>query len=184
MTEDAPTRRRMPLRSHSSFATRTATDDAERLNRRGSILPAPSPGEETPLLARDAGTSTVPTYDGPTEAPQERDHALESMRSWFSRPLHLLRSKSPDGPNVPEGKRHSGTAVVKPRPGAFPRPVGGTSKLGTFAGVFVPTTLNVLSILMFLRFGFILGQAGVVGMLGQYCARLKSKCRSPVYCLP
>ncbi|KAK6354356.1 hypothetical protein TWF730_008764 [Orbilia blumenaviensis] len=41
-----------------------------------------------------------------------------------------------------------------------------SNKLGTFNGVFVPTTLNVLSILMFLRFGFILGQSGVLGMMG------------------
>ncbi|KAK9239121.1 amino acid permease-domain-containing protein [Lipomyces kononenkoae] len=39
-------------------------------------------------------------------------------------------------------------------------------KMGTFSGVFIPTTLNVLSILMFLRFGFILGQVGVIGMIG------------------
>lgn len=40
-------------------------------------------------------------------------------------------------------------------------------KLGTFSGVFVPTTLNVLSILMFLRFGFILGQGGILGTMGK-----------------
>ncbi|EEP79900.1 conserved hypothetical protein [Uncinocarpus reesii 1704] len=45
-----------------------------------------------------------------------------------------------------------------------------SKKLGTFSGVFVPTTLNVLSILMFLRFGFILGQTGVLGMLGMLVA--------------
>lgn len=46
-------------------------------------------------------------------------------------------------------------------------PTGGTHfKLGTFSGVFIPTTLNVLSILMFLRFGFVLGQTGVLGILG------------------
>ncbi|CDO95805.1 unnamed protein product [Kluyveromyces dobzhanskii CBS 2104] len=37
------------------------------------------------------------------------------------------------------------------------------NKLGTFDGVFVPTALNVLSILMFLRFGFIIGQMGILG---------------------
>lgn len=36
-------------------------------------------------------------------------------------------------------------------------------KLGTFEGVFLPTTLNVLSILMFLRFGFVIGQMGILG---------------------
>ncbi|KAH0556734.1 hypothetical protein GP486_005478 [Trichoglossum hirsutum] len=51
------------------------------------------------------------------------------------------------------------------RPGAMPRPVGGQEKLGTFSGVFVPTSLNVLSILMFLRFGLILGQSGFLGMM-------------------
>lgn len=40
-----------------------------------------------------------------------------------------------------------------------------SGKLGTFSGVFLPTALNVLSILMFLRFGFILGQMGVLGTL-------------------
>jgi potassium/chloride transporter 9 len=47
--------------------------------------------------------------------------------------------------------------------------VGRVGKLGTFAGVFVPVTL-VLSIIMFLRFGFILGQTSVVGMMGMLLA--------------
>lgn len=38
-------------------------------------------------------------------------------------------------------------------------------KLGTWDGVFMPVTLNVLGIILFLRFGFILGQAGLVGAL-------------------
>jgi solute carrier family 12 (potassium/chloride transporters), member 9 len=37
--------------------------------------------------------------------------------------------------------------------------------MGTFTGVFVPTSLNVFSILMFIRFGFIVGQSGIVGMM-------------------
>ncbi|ORY79474.1 amino acid permease-domain-containing protein, partial [Protomyces lactucae-debilis] len=38
-------------------------------------------------------------------------------------------------------------------------------KLDTFKGVFMPTALNVLSILMFLRFSFIVGQAGFLGTM-------------------
>ena len=37
---------------------------------------------------------------------------------------------------------------------------------GDIFWVFVPTSLNVLSISMFLRFGFILGQSGYFGMMG------------------
>ncbi|APA09709.1 hypothetical protein sscle_05g044790 [Sclerotinia sclerotiorum 1980 UF-70] len=57
-----------------------------------------------------------------------------------------------------------------PRAGLVPRPIGGQEKLGMFSGVYVPTCLNVLSILMFLRFGFILGQSGILGMMGMLIA--------------
>jgi len=40
------------------------------------------------------------------------------------------------------------------------------SKLGVVSGVYIPVCLNILSILMFLRFGVILGQIGLFGMLG------------------
>ncbi|KAL2162715.1 hypothetical protein VTH06DRAFT_6551 [Thermothelomyces fergusii] len=39
-------------------------------------------------------------------------------------------------------------------------------KLGMVSGVYIPVCLNILSILMFLRFGLILGQVGLLGMLG------------------
>lgn len=58
--------------------------------------------------------------------------------------------------NVIEGRKIDGELI--PKRGLGPRPVGGFEKLGMFSGVFVPTCLNVLSILMFLRFGFILGK--------------------------
>lgn len=41
-----------------------------------------------------------------------------------------------------------------------------SNKLGTTSGVFIPVYLNIMSILMFLRFGLILGQVGFVGILG------------------
>lgn len=40
------------------------------------------------------------------------------------------------------------------------------TKLGLTSGVFIPVFLNILSILMFLRFGLILGQVGFLGFLG------------------
>ncbi|KAK4203727.1 amino acid permease-domain-containing protein [Triangularia verruculosa] len=40
------------------------------------------------------------------------------------------------------------------------------NKLGVVSGVYIPVCLNILSILMFLRFGLILGQIGLLGMLG------------------
>ncbi|KAI2621663.1 amino acid permease-domain-containing protein [Hypoxylon sp. NC1633] len=39
-------------------------------------------------------------------------------------------------------------------------------KLGVVAGVFIPVVLNIISILMFLRFGSIMGRIGLLGMLG------------------
>ena len=66
--------------------------------------------------------------------------------------------------------RRKGEKSGLPKTGSTPRPIGGSKKLGTFSGVFVPTSLNVLSILMFIRFGFILGQGGFVGMMGMLIA--------------
>ncbi|TLS30877.1 hypothetical protein PpBr36_03184 [Pyricularia pennisetigena] len=41
-----------------------------------------------------------------------------------------------------------------------------SGKLGVANGVYIPVCLNIVSILMFLRFGSILGHIGVLGMLG------------------
>jgi potassium/chloride transporter 9 len=151
-----PSRPVLP-RARSNFAARTATDAAERLHRRSSVHISSPPNEETPLLPEGGEhNSNV----------QTEEHGVEFMRSWFCNIFDIAH------PRAENGKQRSASDTAKPRPGAFPRPVGGTDKLGTFAGVFVPVTLNVLSILMFLRFGFILGQSGVVGMMGKSTRRV------------
>lgn len=40
-------------------------------------------------------------------------------------------------------------------------------KLGVVSGVYIPVVLNIISILMFLRFGAILGRIGLLGILGK-----------------
>ena len=43
-----------------------------------------------------------------------------------------------------------------------------SSKLGVFSGVFVPCVLSIWGIILFLRFGFIIGQAGVMGTMAMF----------------
>lgn len=169
--------RKTPQRTRSNFLTRTATDDAAQLDRRHSA--APSTGEES-----QQNDSSSNPYEPRTNAsePVPRRHSLtrqifKSLDGGVDSPLLKKRSSS----NRRSGRHSYGSVAAEthrstdaqdslikndaPRPGAMPRPVGGKAKLGTFSGVFVPTSLNVLSILMFLRFGFILGQAGFLGIL-------------------
>ena len=47
-----------------------------------------------------------------------------------------------------------------------PAAVAGPKKFGTFAGVFTPTLLTILGVIMYLRTGWVVGNAGVLGGLG------------------
>jgi len=49
------------------------------------------------------------------------------------------------------------------RPSDIPRPAA--TKLGTFAGVFTPSVLTILGIILFLRLGFVVGEAGLARAL-------------------
>lgn len=176
-------------RGRPTFSTRTATDTTDQLLRRSS---QPAPPREAPPSKSAYSEEPDNRYKPPTEDKQSspRDHALTGRL--FGR---LFRGRYDGTDDEPATKRtrsrgrrksshtmladHSLTAQMHqstdntrkqrsemPKIGSFPRPIGGSEKLGTYAGVFVPTSLNVLSILMFIRFGFILGQSGVVGIMG------------------
>ena len=181
MTESRkqPPNRRALQRSRSNFLARTATDSAAQLDRRFSTMDEQQPLQESlanpyepltnaskPVSHRHELTKKLfGSHHGSNDAPspmrrtssgrQRSSHGVLGNTSLTANMHKLSRSKSQED------------TAPAPRIGALPRPVGGHEKLGTFSGVFVPTTLNVLSILMFLRFGFILGQSGVLGMMGE-----------------
>ena len=169
-------------RQHSNFQSRTAQDEAGELNRRYSVLAegrgSPSPNERSRSAnSRKAQNPYEPATNATTPPPREhsltkRLFGIHSNDGEDGSPGPRRRSVSgrrkPQPPTVgnnllaaqmleaTENKKANGDTSV-PKPGLGPRPIGGDEKLGLFSGVYVPTCLNVLSILMFLRFGFILG---------------------------
>jgi len=44
-------------------------------------------------------------------------------------------------------------------------PTKGRKKFGTFGGVFTPTLLTILGVIMYLREGWVIGNAGLLGGL-------------------
>lgn len=171
-------------RGRPAFSTRAATDITDQLLRRSS-LPTPTRGPEASKFAHSAEPENP--YEPQTENDEPPPREYAPSERFFGR---LFRGRYDGTDDTPatnrsrnRGRRKSGHTLLPdhsltaqmhqssqrsdlPKIGAFPRPVGGSEKLGTFSGVFVPTSLNVLSILMFIRFGFILGQGGVVGIMG------------------
>ena len=182
-----PPARRGTHRAKSNFLAKTATDDAAQLHRRSSIMPENAEPSDPPSVP--AESSPLNPYEPADEnsQPEPRKYYFTNriFQAFSGRGAKLYRQGSEGAPS----RSYQGEATLEdpsmpaqihaqadhngkmeenkgPKKGSLPRPVGGFEKLGTFSGVFVPTSLNVLSILMFLRFGFILGQSGFLGMMG------------------
>lgn len=90
-----------------------------------------------------------------------RRRPYSSTTNYASQRLELPTSRggishSSSIPNQKHNHHHRHTAISQ----------SNSSKLDTMEGVTLPTILNVLSILMFLRFGFVIGQMGIIGTIG------------------
>lgn len=165
-------------RTRPNFSTRTAQEDAARLepneqmgnvsNERAGLLQWP------PIWSRHEDSASTELMG------KQRHSAPASALAGLSKLWHRQtsdgeqqeRNEDQVSPQIPmsAGPLRDSSADKKEKNGRR-RSVEESKKLGTFSGVFVPTTLNVLSILMFLRFGFILGQAGLLGILGEPSVR-------------
>lgn len=110
---------------------------------------------KSPLLAAD---SRVLSYTDPVPDKSNPFGQIDTLNKRGAKktgrvpvpPLLLLLHNHNRHHHHHHHRKHAKDKVVAP-------------KLDTFEGVFLPTSLNVLSILMFLRFGFILGQMGITG---------------------
>lgn len=159
-------------RRRPNFAARTAEADDSRLDPN-----EPDSSASAGFLPLQPAIS--PPQQGLNPTASEHHH-----HSWSANPFHDLSRVWGGRKDNGKGQETSGqsasahmppsagplrdaSADRKDRSGHRPRPTEESKKLGTFSGVFVPVTLNVLSILMFLRFGFVLGQGGLLGILGK-----------------
>ena len=43
--------------------------------------------------------------------------------------------------------------------------MAGTKKFGTFAGVYTPSVLTILGVIMYMRLGWVIGQAGLIAAI-------------------
>lgn len=153
-------------RRRPNFSTRTAPEDESRLD---PSEPANASEETAPLLnwpagqAQTYGSMNPPSSEIPVRYRSSHSRFAEYLSSWWKKSENdaVLPSTALDA-----GPLRDASVDQKGRSGERYRTTEASEKFSTFSGVFVPTSLNVLSILMFLRFGFILGQAGLLGMLG------------------
>lgn len=159
-------------RKRPNFSTRTAEEDVSRL--------APGDLADQPLhVNNERSTDSSRPYE-PLNSSSQPSHGHRSLSCnflgrlsrWWDKQGNAEELDNNGGgffPHVllPTGSLGGFSLDKKDRHGHKTHQVDDSDKLGTFSGVFVPTTLNVLSILMFLRFGFILGQGGVLGIMGK-----------------
>lgn len=157
----------------ANFQSRAATDHMGELSRRTSVV---HEEEEEDTTAAGSENPYEPATNASTPPPRKHSFA-NRLGLHPDDETSRLRRRSTSGKrrsqsaatsqellssvqlhNEAESKKANGDPTA-PKAGLGPRPIGGSEKLGMFSGVYVPTCLNVLSILMFLRFGFILGSS-------------------------
>ncbi|KAE8186569.1 hypothetical protein CF328_g7193, partial [Tilletia controversa] len=97
--------------------------------------------------------------DDTRQAGEEDTHGRSSGFMDIERAMSHGASNGNNASHGPAGSSRTKSAGMISAQELQPR------KLGTFMGVFLPVSLNILGIILFLRFGFVLGQVGLLGSL-------------------
>ncbi|GAB4259802.1 MAG: Na-K-Cl cotransporter [Deferrisomatales bacterium] len=81
-------------------------------------------------------------------------------------PGALRGAPRPDVPALIAGLSSAPTMPRLPPDRPAPAPPPRPAALGTFLGVYLPTVLTILGVILYLRLGWVVGHAGLVGTLG------------------
>ncbi|CAO3566393.1 unnamed protein product [Mortierella alpina] len=183
-----------PKTSYQAVTWKENLDAFNRRLRRGSLSLDAAAQEEELLAAEAVAQANAHQQDHSRHRDQDRVHGGENVGS--EEHTQLLDADA-DSKSFQGHKGLSNYGTIDPRPAqiapgqnrlsedrgrerrehaepVFPtllNPAVATtksSKLGVFSGVFVPCVLSIWGIILFLRFGFIIGQAGVMGTLAMF----------------
>ncbi|KAG0362066.1 hypothetical protein BGZ54_008781 [Gamsiella multidivaricata] len=182
-----------PKSSYQAVTWKENLDAFNRRLRRGSLSLDAAVQEEEELLVSHAGSQTKAQQHQQQAEHLDQDGAqARNVSPGLGEHAQLLGSQEHSKPSYNAAGTYGATAVGLPfsengrsnqnRPnqqGARSEPVFPTqlnpalattkrSKLGVFSGVFVPCVLSIWGIILFLRFGFIIGQAGVMGTMAMF----------------
>ncbi|GJJ70481.1 solute carrier family 12 (potassium/chloride transporters), member 9 [Entomortierella parvispora] len=153
-----------PQDQHDDHADPTLRKDPKGLG-------ATVPEEQTQLLGKGTKktngiTNTSQGYGAAATGAQGQMHdSLSSLYLRGQAAIARLFNSSPCQAHPPDEESHDHAFPTQLNPVVATKK---SSKLGVFSGVFVPCVLSIWGIILFLRFGFIIGQAGVLGTMAMF----------------
>lgn len=143
------------MRDESRFRAR-ASAGVEALQQQLSRRAPTDTGDGGP--GRPARPRTTSRYR--ENSPERDDDDEPAPASLAASTASLASERSPLLPPAPslDGRPRGLSFAQDAREAKRPR---SSAKMGTFSGVFVPVSLNIVGIILFLRFGFLIGQVSI-----------------------
>ncbi|RUP48234.1 amino acid permease-domain-containing protein [Jimgerdemannia flammicorona] len=172
--EETPPTPRMTIPSRRAFGSsppQTSSGLFSRSPLSTSPLSTHSQSRQPPISSpptNDASTSSPPSTRrsrfnfSPTLPSIPAGNTFTTFRTMVTQNYGSIVPTWTVSKNPPTVVKSSSSVHSAPSDTASP------PRLETFDGVFVPTVLSIWGIILFLRFGFIIAQAGVMGTLGMF----------------